>query len=128
VSWLLDTHTLVWWLFDAKKLSRDAEAILNNESDPIFVSAASCYEIAYKTGRGKLLLPPRSFDEFVGAIDEQGLIRLPVSIEHAIEAGRLAGPHRDPWDRILIAQARLERLTMVSVDPVFGAYGIPVTW
>ena len=125
---LLDTHALLWWLFDDSRLSRRArEAIAAPEHD-ILVSAASAWEIATKHRIGKL---PEAGDVPVRLLDYLRKARfavLPISAEHALAAGALPGPHRDPFDRMLMAQAQAEGLAVISADPVFAAYGVETRW
>ncbi len=92
----------------------------------VYVSSCSGYEIAYKHQRGRLAvaLP----HPLAGLVRRQRFAALPITLEHAEAAGRLPGPHRDPWDRLLIVQAQIEALSIVTVDPVFASYGVPVLW
>jgi PIN domain nuclease of toxin-antitoxin system len=128
LTFLLDTHALLWWLFDDKRLSRRARAAIVAPENEIMVSAASAWEIATKHRIGKLAeagdVPLRLPDYLRKA--RFGV--LPISIEHALAAGALPGPHRDPFDRMLVAQARLEGLQVVSADPVFAAYAVETRW
>lgn len=121
---LLDTHALIWWLTDDARLSVAARAAIADEDNQVFASACSGYEIAYKQERGRLL-SPLPFPIAV-LIRRAFLTPLPISAEHAEAAGRLPGPHRDPWDRIMMAQALAEGLTVVTVDRVFADYGVSV--
>lgn len=115
---LLDSHTLVWWLIDSPSLSRRARRSIADRSSTVFASAVSAYELVNKHRQGKLR--PRLADEL--------LPLLAISFEHAVAAAELPGPHQDPWDRLLMGQARVERLTIVSIDPVFADYGVPTLW
>ena len=125
---LLDTHALLWWLFDDPKLSRRArKAIADPATEPL-VSSASAWEIAIKHRIGKL---PEAGDiaaRLPAYLRAARFSELPVSVEHALQAGRLPGPHRDPFDRMLIAQAATEELRVVTNDPVFRDYGARVLW
>ena len=125
---LLDTHALLWWLTDDPKLPggpRDAIAAPENS---IFVSSASAWEISTKFRLGKLPEIGDVSDRLSYYVRKSGFQALPISLEHAIEAGQLPGPHRDPFDRMLIAQAKIEKLRVVTVDPVFRDYGIQILW
>ncbi|WP_324275443.1 type II toxin-antitoxin system VapC family toxin [Blastococcus brunescens] len=116
---LLDTHALLWWLADDPQLDRSAaEAIA--EADVVAVSAASAWEIAIKQAIGKLSGP----DDLPGELVSNGFTELPVSVVHAVTAGALPPHHADPFDRMLIAQARIEALTLVTRDPRPVDYGI----
>ncbi len=123
---LLDTHALVWWLTNNPRLSAAARTAVAAPSNSVYVSSCSGYEIAYKHHRGQLAVAlPYPLADLVR---RQRFAALPITVEHAEAAGRLPGPHRDPWDRLLIAQARMEALAIVTVDPVFVTYGVPVLW
>ncbi|MYA18321.1 MAG: type II toxin-antitoxin system VapC family toxin [Gammaproteobacteria bacterium] len=125
---LLDTHALVWWLADSSRLSRTATASIADEGNTIIVSAASAWEIATKYRLGKLPGAERLARDVAGHISRQGFEELPITIADAQRAGALSGPHRDPFDRMLIAQALARDLTIVSVDAVFDQYGVSRLW
>jgi PIN domain nuclease of toxin-antitoxin system len=118
---LLDTHVLLWWLFGDRRLGRRARAWVEHEADTVAVSAATAWEIAIKHALGRLDPPKRWADE----IATFGFARLPVTFEHAAEAGGLPRHHADPFDRMLVAQARVERLTIVTADPRISRYDVP---
>lgn len=122
---LLDTHALLWWLSDDPRLSHGAETGISNPNNDVFVSACTGYEIAYKQKLGKL---PPSRESLPRLLLREGIQFLPISIHHALAAGELRGPHRDPWDRIMMAQALAEQCHMVTTDKVFADYGVPVIW
>lgn len=123
---LLDTHALYWFLTGHERLSPKARKAISDPANEVFASAASGYELALKARRGRL---DRMVLEELGAMLRAARLGvLPVSFAHGVEAGRLPEPHRDPWDRILIAQAQAERLAVVTVDPVFADYGVPILW
>lgn len=125
---LLDTHALIWWLFDDPKLPTTARETISNPHHEVLVSSASAWEVATKHRLGKLPeagdLPDR-FEHYVSAARFR---ELPVSVPHALAAGRLPGPHKDPFDRMLIAQALGERIGVVTADPIFASYGATVIW
>jgi PIN domain nuclease of toxin-antitoxin system len=116
---LLDTHALIWWALEERVAERAAVAIKDPENS-VFVSAASVWEAEIKVGSGKLRLGI----DLARSAREHGLTELPITFEHAVEAGRLPLHHRDPFDRMLVAQAGLESLTLVTRDPVFEAYDV----
>jgi PIN domain nuclease of toxin-antitoxin system len=116
VNLLLDTHVLIWW-DEGRRLTPDARQAIE-EADAIYVSAASAWEIAIKIGLGRLR-PSRTVEE---AVAESGFLELPVSFRHAYRVAALPAHHRDPFDRLLIAQADVEELTLVTRDPVFRRY------
>jgi PIN domain nuclease of toxin-antitoxin system len=126
VRLLLDSHTLVWWLTDSPLLSRRARRVIADRSNTVFASAVSAYELVNKHRQGKLR-PPLA-DELLPMTRRASLPLLAISFEHAVAAAELPGPHQDPWDRLLMGQARVERLTVVSADPVFADYGVPTLW
>ena len=123
---LLDTHALLWWLFDSDDLSASARAAIAEPENPVVVSSASAWEIATKHRIGKLPEAGDVVQRLPDYLRRGRLDVLPISLEHALEAGGLPGPHKDPFDRMLIAQARLEVLTVVTLDSVFADYGVPV--
>lgn len=124
---MLDTHVLLWWATDDASLPPRARRRVE-ESQQIFVSAASAWEMAIKASLGRL---PTAFDllnDFEGTLALRGFEVLPISAAHGIRAGFLPGPHKDPFDRMLIAQAQAENLAIVSSDEVFDAYGVRRLW
>jgi len=121
---LVDTHAVLWWLEDAPALSGVARAAIADPANEPLVSAASLWEIAIKRSLGKLSVPEELPDEIVDA----GFAWLPVAAAHAWAARDLPPHHRDPFDRILIAQAAHERLPLLTRDERFAAYGVDVRW
>jgi len=125
---LVDTHALLWWLFDDRRLSGRARQVMEDGANEILVSSASGWEIMTKHRLGKLPHAGEAVRDLRGAIQRAGFEPLPISLEHAIEAGRLAAPHRDPFDRMLAAQSRLERLPLISDDQVFAGLSVSTLW
>ena len=125
---LLDTHTLLWWLAGDKHLSSAARKIIADESAVVFVSAVSAWEIATKVRLGRLEDPHGIGESLPAHVAAQAFEALPISLEHGRRAGRLPGPHRDPFDRMLVAQAQAEDLALVSNEEVFDAYRINRIW
>ena len=125
---LLDTHALLWWLADDPELGIRARAIVANTSNTVFVSAASAWEIATKFRLGKLSAAANLADNFAARIEHEGFWPLPISVDHATRAGMLPGPHKDPFDRMLIAQAQAENLALVSNEAAFDRYGVRRIW
>jgi PIN domain nuclease of toxin-antitoxin system len=123
VRLLLDTHALLWWLIDDPQLSPAARAAVASLENEVFVSACSGYEIAYKQKLGRL--PPESL---LVRVRRERIGGLPISLEHAVAAAALPGPHRDPWDRIMMAQVLAEHCHIVTIDKVFADYNVPVFW
>ena len=125
---LLDTHTFLWWLDGDRRLSRKARALIAEDTNAVFVSAASAWEISTKARLGKL---PGAVDvaaDITGCVASQGFTGLDITIIHAQRAGRLPGKHRDPFDRMLIAQAQYEDLPIVSNERLFDSYGVTRIW
>ncbi len=120
VNLLLDTHTLLWWLADDPGLTDVATAVISDEDNIVYVSAASAWEVSIKASLGKLRAPK----DLVDAIRASEFEPLAISAEHAVLAGALPLIHRDPFDRMLVAQATLEQLSIVSRDPRLAEYGV----
>lgn len=125
---LLDTHTLLWWAYDHARLSARAHAAIADGSHNVFVSAASAMEIATKHRIGKLGYPASLASSFVGEVTTHGFALLPIGCEHAARAGSLVGAHRDPWDRLLAAQAQIAGLTLVSNDSKLATFDVETIW
>lgn len=123
---LLDTHTLVWAALAPSRLSLRARDLIVDPENDRMVSAASAYEIEYKRQRDPdLSRLPTDLDELRDALVFEWL---PVDEGHATQAGRLPRHHRDPWDRIIVAQALAENLTVISADKAFPIYGAKLEW
>ena len=119
---LLDTHVLLWWLDEPTLLSAAARAAIQDPANSVAVSAAVVWEIAIKRGLGKLIAPP----DLKAAIADCGFQLLPITAEHALRTEGLEWHHRDPFDRMLVAQALIENGVVVSRDPVLIQYGVPL--
>lgn len=125
---LLDTHALLWWLAGDKRLSRKAKACIGEEGRLVLVSAASAWEITTKYRLGKLPGAEVVASDVAGVVRSQAFTPLAISVVHAQQAGALPGPHRDPFDRMLIAQAQCEGLTLISNETLFDDYGVKRLW
>ena len=125
---LLDTHALLWWLSGDDALSAAARTAIADEDNGIFISAASILEIATKHRIGKLPGVAAIIADLDRVIADQGFIGMPINLRHGQVAGTLPGPHRDPFDRMLIAQAMLENLVLVSNEQLFDVYGVTRLW
>jgi PIN domain nuclease of toxin-antitoxin system len=125
---LLDTHALIWWLAGDARLAERARDTIDAHRAQVFVSAASAWEIATKVRLGKL--PGAAFiaGEVGRYIRHEGFQLLAVTVEHGQRAGALPGPIKDPFDRMLIAQAMLDGLHLVSIEQAFDAYGVLRLW
>jgi PIN domain nuclease of toxin-antitoxin system len=128
VRLLLDTHALLWWYSDDPALPKSCRKLIAQSDGSIFVSAASAWEIATKFRLGKLPSASDLVQDFGGYLDRDKFQSLPVSYDHGVRAGMLPGPHQDPFDRLLIAQAELEKLFIVSNERVFDLYGVRRIW
>jgi PIN domain nuclease of toxin-antitoxin system len=129
VHLLLDTHAFLWWVFADPKLSRQARAaIADDEQNDIFVSAASVWEITTKFRLGKLADAGSVANDVAAVVASEGFGELPISVRHAQRAGDLEGRHKDPFDRMLVAQALIENLTLVSNERGFDAYAVKRLW
>lgn len=125
---LLDTHALLWWLADDASLPKRARSAIADTSNNVIVSAASAWEIAIKFRLGRLPDASGLLGEFVDQVRLQGFDLLAISADHAIRAGLLPGTHRDPFDRMLAAQAQAEDLTLISNETLFDGYGVRRLW
>jgi PIN domain nuclease of toxin-antitoxin system len=125
---LLDTHTLIWWLSKDPALPVSARRVIADMRNTLMVSAASAWEIAMKYNLGKLPGAGSLVSDFGTQMEREGFELLSISAEHAIRAGLLPGPHRDPFDRMLIAQAQAENLPIVSNEKAFEPYGVRRLW
>jgi PIN domain nuclease of toxin-antitoxin system len=119
---LLDTHVLLWWLDDYATLSKQAKDAIADGKNLVFISAAVIWEIRIKQSLGKLELP----HNFRKVLDSQPFEQLDITLEHAYAVGDLPAHHRDPFDRILVAQTKVEHLTLVTRDIHLKKYKIPI--
>ena len=127
-SLLLDTHALLWWLVEPEKLSSLAFAAINDPAASIFVSAASGWELATKARLGKLTGAEGLLRDLPSLLQNQGFQTLAVQLRHGVHAGGYPQAHRDPFDRLLAAQAELEGLHLVSLDPALAAFPCRLLW
>lgn len=125
---LLDTHALLWWLAGDPQLSAPAKAAIADPANEVFVSAVSAWEIATKFRLGRLPGAQAAAADVAAIIADQGFTALPITVPHGQLAGSLPSPHRDPFDRMLIAQSMLDRMPLVSIEPVFDRYGVHRIW
>lgn len=125
---LLDTHTFIWWMTNDRTLPASVREMIGHEDNDIFLSAVAAWEMTIKHKAGKLPIVAGFIADVPAAIERQGFTELPISIAHGQMAGALDGHHKDPFDRMLIAQALAENLTLVSNDTQFDAYGVTRFW
>ena len=129
VNYLLDTHTLLWAARDHARLSDKALAIIEDTDAPLFVSAVSAYEIMYKHQLGKLPEYEYVAENYFDVLGRLGMNELPISARHAHFAGKFEWPHRDPFDRMLAAQAFVDDMTLITNDPAFqGLPWVNILW
>jgi PIN domain nuclease of toxin-antitoxin system len=121
---LLDTHAALWWLSDDERFGAEATRQVADPTNQVLLSAAVVWEVALKRSLGKLEAPA----DFVATMLSAGAHAVAVTVEHAAAVERLPWHHRDPFDRMLVAQAELERAAIVSRDPALRPYGVPVVW
>ena len=125
---LLDTHALLWFLEGSDKLRRAARQVIEDEANTVFVSAVSAMEVTTKVRLGKLASAEALALNFEVEILVRGFLPLPITLAHAERAGGMPGEHRDPFDRLLIAQALVEDLTLVSNEAIFDGFGVKRPW
>jgi PIN domain nuclease of toxin-antitoxin system len=125
---LVDTHALLWAVTGDRRLSKRAQSVLASFANEVFVSAAFAWEITTKHRLGKLPSAEGLVADFARIVEQLGFRPLPISLEHAQRAGNLPGVHRDPFDRMLVAQAQSENLPLVSNEGIFDIYGIKRIW
>jgi PIN domain nuclease of toxin-antitoxin system len=125
VRCLLDTHALVWSLAKPGRLPKSVREIVEDPANDVFASAASAWEIGIKAALGKIQFPLAILDK---AVSEAGFVELPVSLRHAMAIRDLPMHHRDPFDRLLVAQALREGLVLLTRDEVLSSYGVRTFW
>ena len=124
---LLDSHAFYWWQTDDPRLSRRATELIEDDNE-VYVSAVVAWEITNKVRSGKWPEAQPLADRFFELIARDGFLPLPVTLQHAHLAGLFPGPHRDPFDRMLAAQAQIENVPLVTADPAFQEFGTRVLW
>jgi PIN domain nuclease of toxin-antitoxin system len=127
-SYLLDSHVLLWWWFDPERLSGAVQTLLVDPTSRILVSAASVWELSLKHHQGKLPELATAMDDLPGLLQADGFLPLPISLAHGLRAGGYSQPHRDPFDRMLAAQAELERLVLLTADPQLTTFPCQILW
>jgi len=125
---ILDTHTFLWWAVDDQRLSERARALISEGENEIFVSAVSGWEIAIKSGLGHLDLPSRPEIFISDQIQKNAFSVLPIQMSHAVGTVRLPAKHKDPFDRLLVVQAKMEGMAVISGDRALSMYDLEVIW
>jgi PIN domain nuclease of toxin-antitoxin system len=125
---LLDTHVFLWWITDDAQLSATARRLITDSGNILYWSAASSWEIAIKYALGRLPLPEKPEQFLTEELEKNRIESLPITDGHAFHAGRLPRHHKDPFDRMLIAQARTDSLLLLSCDSIFNLYDVETAW
>lgn len=125
---LLDTHALLWWWLRDDRLSARCRRLIADQGNEVLVSAASAWEISTKVRLGKLILNVDLVRDFSDYLSRDGFLELPISAGHGLRAGLLPGPHKDPFDRMLIAQSQTDAIPLLSNEAVFDSYGVQRVW
>ena len=125
---LLDTHAFLWWLAGDPALPANTRQLIGDPGNAVYVSAASAFEITTKFRIGKLPGAAAIAPDVEGSVRAEGFLPLAIGMTHAQRAGGLPGWHRDPFDRILIAQALEEGMALISSEVLFDRYGVPRVW
>lgn len=128
MSVLLDTHAFLWWIADDPRLSHRARSVLSESDREVFFSAASAWEMAIKARLGKLRIAEKLGPFVTDQIETNGFRALPVTLAHAFETHELPDHHRDPFDRLLVAQCRVEGLSLISGDRQLADYDVELIW
>ena len=128
MAFLLDTHVLLWWLAEPERLSPAVHATLADPAQPVFISAASAWEIATKHRLGRLPTAEVLLQDGWSLMERQGFQPLPVSWSHGLRAGSYPMKHGDPFDRLLAAQAELEQLILITLDPTLAPFPCQTLW
>ncbi len=124
---LLDTHAVIWFVEENPALSTSANAAIKNPVNSIYISVATLWELAIKVGLGKLKLP-KPVEALATDLQDSGALFVPIVAEHAMATRALPWHHRDPFDRMIIVQAQLDGLTLVTCDSIFTKYSVPLLW
>ena len=127
-AYLLDSHALLWWWFDPDRLSGAVRELLSYPATPVLVSAASVWELSLKHHQGKLPELNGVIADLPGLLQADVFEALPISLAHGLRAGSYSQPHRDPFDRMLAAQAELDRLVLLSADPQLSTFPCKTLW
>lgn len=125
---LLDTHAFLWWVLDDSQLSQTARAAIHDSENDLFFSAVSSWEISIKASLGKLALPKRPDQFFQRQLAKNRFELLPITVEHTVAIYHLPHHHRDPFDRLLIAQCHVENLSLITNDGLIQQYNVPIVW
>jgi PIN domain nuclease of toxin-antitoxin system len=128
VGYLLDSHVLLWWWFDPDRLSGPVQALIADPETPVLVSAATVWELSLKHHQGKFPELAQAIGDLPGLLQADGFEPLPIALAHGLRAGAYSQPHRDPFDRMLAAQAELERLVLLTADQQLSTFPCRTLW
>lgn len=128
VGYLLDSHVLLWWWFDPDRLSGPVQCLIADPENPVLVSAATVWELSLKHHLGKLPELAQAIGDLPGLLQSDGFQPLPIALAHGLRAGAYSQPHRDPFDRMLAAQAELERLVLLTADQQLSTFPCRTLW
>lgn len=128
MRYLLDTHAFLWFISDDRRLSKNASAVMSDRSNELYFSSASAWEISIKTGLGRLSIQDEMKSFLLAQLSENGIFPLSITIPHAAHISKLPGIHKDPFDRILIAQSVIEDMPLLSRDRTMRKYDVNVVW
>ncbi|MEP0916495.1 type II toxin-antitoxin system VapC family toxin [Leptolyngbya sp. DQ-M1] len=125
---LLDTHTLLWWVANNPQLSQPVREIISNPDNTIYLSVASSWEIIIKSNTGKLPLPEPSAQFIQSCLNVNRFESLAIDLTHVLQLDTLPDYHKDPFDRILLAQSQVEKMAILSADPLIARYSVQIIW
>jgi PIN domain nuclease of toxin-antitoxin system len=125
---LLDTHTFLWWVTDAPQLSDVAKAAIADPGNLLFLSSASVWEIVIKVGTGKLVLPEEPEIYIPSRMASNRFESLPIQVSHVLQIAKLPDLHRDPFDRVLVAQSQIEQMPILTIDALIRQYPVTTIW
>lgn len=128
MKYLLDTHVFIWWISDEARLSASVARVIRAQSSELYLSSASAFELAIKARLGRIDLVRPLQPLLVESLEEHGIRELPVMIRHAARVHALPSHHRDPFDHLLIAQAQVEDLTILTADAMIRKYDVKTLW
>lgn len=126
--YLLDSHVLLWWWFDPERLSQAVLTLMRDPATTVLVSAATVWELSLKHHEGKLPELAQAIGDLPALLQADGFQPLPIALDHALRAGAFSQPHRDPFDRMLAAQAELERLVLLTANPQLSSFPCRTLW
>ncbi|MBC8497203.1 MAG: type II toxin-antitoxin system VapC family toxin [Anaerolineales bacterium] len=128
MNYLLDTHTFLWWITDDERLSKISRDLIAEGQNRLFLSAISGLEIAIKAQIGRLELPSNPIDFIQEQVATNAFMNLPLQLKHTLHVYTLPMHHRDPFDRVLVAQSQIENMPILSADPILRRYPVEIIW